>query len=603
MKILYYNWVDYLDPETRGGGVTVYQKNLITELSEKEDLDIYFLASGISFDPFKSKPRWERVKHGPRENRSRRFELINSGVLSPGHHSFWHGSQVDHAPTTEAFFDFIEKMGPFDIVHFNNLEGIPASALALKERFPDTRVVYSFHNYYPVCPQVNLWRQEKENCLDYGDGSKCANCLMWLPDADEVRNANAVAYSLKKVGVSPDSVIFRRGFGLSARAAGKWVRTSRRWSKESKNVLKYAQDAYDALDDDSPYRRIVSNRKRFSRRREMITDILNENCDRILCVSDRVAEVAAKFGVDPDLLQTSYIGTKHAKLFEETEPKPSILREDGTVTLAYMGYMRRDKGYYFLMEALKSLPKSLASKVRLLICAKTGDGEAMYLLEQLGGHLKEVFHADGYTHKQIDALLADVDVGVVPVQWEDNLPQVAIEMHARHIPLLTSDLGGARELGNTPEMVFEASRESSFVARLRDILDGKIDLDAYWANAMAPVSMAEHEEELLEIYKELLDPNAVPGSASARIQTTRDRAKAARVKAEAAQKGRRVAEERREKMLAQKSGSLRKPLPTSQTATPEALRKVTSRGRKLPRHVLNKLNTGPRALAGRPKSS
>ena len=39
MKILYYNWVDYLDAERRGGGVSVYQKNLIAALEGDPEVE------------------------------------------------------------------------------------------------------------------------------------------------------------------------------------------------------------------------------------------------------------------------------------------------------------------------------------------------------------------------------------------------------------------------------------------------------------------------------------------------------------------------------------------------------------------------------------
>ena len=50
MKILFYNWVDYLDDEKRGGGVTVYQRNTIQAMRAKEDVSCTFLSSGISYD-------------------------------------------------------------------------------------------------------------------------------------------------------------------------------------------------------------------------------------------------------------------------------------------------------------------------------------------------------------------------------------------------------------------------------------------------------------------------------------------------------------------------------------------------------------------------
>lgn len=156
MRILYYNWVDYLDEEKRGGGVTIYQRNLLQHLDAEGDVEELFLSAGLSYDLPPKAPRWGQVAHGPQEDRARRYEIINSGTLSPAHHSFGHPQQLRHDATKAAFFDFIDAKGPFDVVHFNNLEGLPAEVLELKSRWPETKVVLSLHNYYPVCPQVNL---------------------------------------------------------------------------------------------------------------------------------------------------------------------------------------------------------------------------------------------------------------------------------------------------------------------------------------------------------------------------------------------------------------------------------------------------------------
>jgi hypothetical protein len=51
--------------------------------------------------------------------------------------------------------------------------------------------------------------------------------------------------------------------------------------------------------------------------------------------------------------------------------------------------------------------------------------------------------------------MKNVNLGIVPPQWEDNLPQVTIEMIANGIPALTSNKGGAHELNSHPKFVFE----------------------------------------------------------------------------------------------------------------------------------------------------
>ena len=496
MKVLYYNWVDYLDDENRGGGVTQYQRNVLKELDQKDGIEATFLSSGISYDLIRRAPRWERVRHGSAEDRHRRYEIVNSGVLSPAHHSFGQASQLRHDATLRTLHDFIDATGPYDVVHFNNLEGLPAQALDLKSIWPHTRVILSLHNYYPFCPQVNLWHQERETCVDFEGGLKCVHCLPTVHNPQQLKLANGLAYHLKSVGLRPGSTTFEalfrptikvgRRVAMGLALAVKLVRRSR--PRKTGPVADHLTPL------NAPDGRL------FGARRASMVAAINAHCDTVLCVSDAVGQIAMQHGVRPDLVHTSYIGTAEAGSFEQTQPQPSLLKADGTITLAYLGYMRRDKGFFFLLEALEALPEALAKRIRLVVAARDIKDGTLDRLSDLRTHLAGLDYADGYTHDGLDALLEHVDLGVIPVLWNDNLPQVAIEMHARHIPLLTSDLGGAQELAHCPDMVFPAGDINALHARLQAILDGQIDLEAYWAGARAPVSMPQHLAELCAVY-------------------------------------------------------------------------------------------------------
>ncbi len=487
MKVLFYNWVDYLDDEGRGGGVSLYQRNLMAALDAEGDIEATFLSAGISHDLIARAPRWERVRHGPAADRHRRFEIVNSGTLSPSHHSFGNPAQLSHPATVAAFRDFVARTGPYDVIHFNNLEGIPAEVLALRDEWPGTRMILMLHNYYPVCPQVNLWHRERESCTDFAAGRKCVACLPFKPDERLVRLANAVAFTLKKRGIRPGTRLFD---GLFRPALGIGVRAGRLAARLVRRMRRAPAVAAPAVPDGTP----------FAARRAGIVELINTRCDRVLCVSGRVGTVAARHGIAPDLLETSYIGTAQAEKFAATAPRAAMTGADGTLTLAFLGYMRRDKGFYFLLDALEALPAATAARIRLIVAAGRREPETLARLHALKARLAGLRHVDGYSHDGLDDLLADVDVGVVPVLWEDNLPQVAIEMHARHIPLLTSDLGGAQELGNYPAMVFRAGDAADFAARIEAILAGEISPQDYWSAAMAPMSMADHVARLRAVY-------------------------------------------------------------------------------------------------------
>lgn len=484
LRVLYYNWVDYLDDERRGGGVSVYQRNLMAALDGAEAV---FLSSGISYDLRRRQPRWEQVRHGPEADRDRRYEIVNSGVLSPAHHSFGNPAQLEEPATRAAFFDFIDRTGPYDVIHFNNLEGLPADVLTLKARWPDTRVILSLHNYYPICPQVNLWHQERAACTDFGGGGKCGTCLLHKPDERLMRLANGLAYHLKCAGIRPGTrvfdLVFRQAMrigGRGARAVG-WLKRRRAGSPDPVTM--------------------PPDPGGFASRRTRMIDLINSHCDLVLCVSDRVRQIAEGYGLSPALLRTSYIGAREATLYDQTRPKPMPSGEKQILTLGFLGYMRRDKGFFFLLDALEAMPDTMLSRLGLTVAALPGPPAALARLEALRPRLAALRHVNGYSHDDLDGLLADVDVGLIPALWEDNLPQVAIEMHARHIPLLTSDMGGARELANCPDMVFAAGDTAAFAERISALLAGRIGWQAYWQGAQPPRRMDLHLQELDRHYK------------------------------------------------------------------------------------------------------
>ncbi|MEE2946324.1 MAG: glycosyltransferase [Pseudomonadota bacterium] len=491
LKVLLYNWADAFDPAGSGGGVTVYQRNLIKAFQDWEEVEVHSLCSGTSYDLTpNTPPRWELCHRWQGPTSVRRFRIVNSGVLAPAHADFGAPTQVDEDQTRECFFDFLKKTGPYDVVHFNNLEGLPASVLSLKQNFPETKVIFSLHNYYPFCAQVNLWRNEAETCSGPGDGRRCVDCVSKVVSPTTRRAGYAIHERTDLIDLSDTGRIAR----WTVRAARLFGRL-RLWNARARSSLQ-SRD------------RVATQ---FAGRAGRIVRFINENCDWVLCVSESVRRRAVSFGISPQIAATSYIGTKAADGIETPgfARKPSDA--DGTLTIAYLGYMRRDKGFFFLMDALERLPKALKARLRVVIAARTSDQTTAKRLKMLQCDLASLKHWDGYRHGQLDSILQGVHLGIVPVLWRDNLPQTAIEMHARGIPLLTSHLGGAKELCRRPELVFEAGCHDGFAERLTAIVRGEVGLKSYRDSVMQSPTMGAHIAELLRYYTS--DSHAVRGTA------------------------------------------------------------------------------------------
>ncbi|WP_051294411.1 glycosyltransferase [Gemmobacter nectariphilus] len=479
MRVLFVNWVDWADALGRGGGVAVYQRNLARAL-HGSGVQAVWLSSGLAHDLRGGAPRWQALGRRPGH-----YTIANSAVLAPGQLAWGSPAQLSDPATEAAFADFLAATGPYDAVQFDNIEGLPAGVLAVA-RATGARVVVALHNYYPFCPQVNLWHRERETCPGFDQGRACVTCLPGSQTGAGARRAAlAVLWQAERLG-GPRLVPLAKAALVGARAGLGLLRGLRRRP---------------AADPAAPAPVPGAEAAAFAARRAGMVAAINAHADRVLCVSDRVRMLAAAHGLTPALLQTARIGTPEAARFDRTRARPALTDAQGHLRLAYLGYMRRDKGFFFLLDALEALPEAMAARLHLTVAARRGPPEAMARLEALRARLAGLVHVDGYTHDQLDGILSEVTLGVVPVLWEDNLPQVALEMHLRGIALLTSDLGGAQELGNCPDLVFPAGNAAAFADRIGAALDGRIDLGAYWAGARAPETMERHLAVLHQVWQ------------------------------------------------------------------------------------------------------
>ncbi len=473
-KILIYNWIPFDETEGKGGGVTVYTKNLIKYLAEHTDWEIFFLSSGRAYDRKCKRTYIEQTTNIFGKN-CRSYQIVNSPVLSSAHLSFaYPEDMLEDRVLKKVVGEFFAVWGGFDIVHFQNFEGLSLSVLELKEKYQKTRFIYSLHNYYMFCPQVMLWRNDRESCTLRRCGRACISCMPRDVHKRKVIYNQQINYELAGAGrVSP-------------------------LRKELQNVLEGTCKAYDKYQSGKMWtgvkKRLARNFQIF---RERNVWHLNQYMDVILAVSGRVAEIAVNYGVDAGKVAVSYIGTEAAA----NQKGYGYYPYNGAVFyLCYLGYMRKMKGFYFLLDALEHMPAELAGKIGVKLAAPATDKEAEKRIKNLKKKFAQVIHYPGYTHEELPEILEHVQLGIVPSLWEDNLPQVAIEMKAQGIPVLTSSLGGAKELTRSEKFIFKAGDREAFIERVGFFVRNPDRLEEYWRQAPRLVSMQEHVEELKTFY-------------------------------------------------------------------------------------------------------
>ncbi|MEW7864202.1 glycosyltransferase [Aeromonas diversa] len=477
MKILIYNWVDYFHNPTRGGGVTVYIRNLVNQLRGRHEL--YFISSGESYNPFTSSVYWAEKDS---DDDVRIFEIVNSEVLAPGHLAWNDPAALESHRTHDVWVSLLREIQP-DVVHFNNAEGLPISALDIKSVLPHCRSIFSLHNYYPFCPTVKLWRGSNISCHDFAHGQACVGCQ---PEIE--RRRELLVKSLKW--------LYRQFKREVPPACYRWIFSSR-WLPRVLCLLlawhhrKMAQ----------PILHTSSSEYFYARRKRMVTAI-NLHCDAVLAVSARVKELAGKFGIRSDILHVTYIGTQVANNIV-TPHNPDNKKP---LTLIYLGYMSQEKGFYFFLDVLGSLPKQIASQVNLVVAARNTDSHAFDRLMLLATRFNSVKYHDGYSHSQLSQLFSVADVSLVPVLWEDNLPQVAIESICHGVPVLCSLMGGAPELSkHNSELVFPAGDVTACCQIISKLVNDRTALIDYWLDMHYPPTMEVHAKAMEDYYRGLCD--------------------------------------------------------------------------------------------------
>ena len=470
MKILFYNWANF-NSNNVGGGVGVYQKNIIDAFAKYTDDKVYFLFSGEIYSPTSKKPYVKKIKH--QYPNCQTYAIVNSTVIAPAWFTF-HNLSNYLSETDSTMLDlltnFIKSKGGFDILHLNNLEGMPLNILKIKERFPEMKIVFSLHNYMPFCPLVNLFDfSEHKICEDYHNGCQCGFCC------NVVINKKNFKSKIKN-------------FGRDISIVHSWLKVFHKKGikRRAKKLLRY----------DEPIRQSEI----FQQYRQKNIEYINKYVDVILSVSQRVKDIATHYGIDPKRNYVSYIGTKVADT--QLERSLNTYNDTKPLTIAYLGYVREDKGFFFLLKALEELSEKYTKKIRVKLIARGINNPFIQeRLKKLKDKFYDIIDVNGYTHNKLPELLSDAHLGIVPVIWEDNLPQVAIELVSMGIPILASSAGGPSELSSSSYFKFKVASVEDFNKKLAYLLDNPKAFDDFWDKKKHLPTLKEHINELKQFYK------------------------------------------------------------------------------------------------------
>ena len=529
MKVLIYNWTQFDDAQGRGGGVSVYLRNIIPELLARENVDITFIGSGQHFDVLKRRPYVQKTKNMFSADGVKSYRIINSTIKAPAHDAFASISKWrTDAVTYRVMKDFISQHGPFDALHIHSLEGISAHIMALQTAFPEMKVIYTLHNYMPYCPQIELLYQNEKFCEDFMDGTKCIGCLNGKRSMNAIIRRERLGSTLVRNGFAGRPIgNFAFGSFMGLLQLGNAVRylaldfkagikkRFKNWSRKRELPGKWEPIN---LEDRSSVPHLgnldglSAEAKEFAEWRRTNSTILSKQVDLVFAVSNLVRQTVQRIGEDIDNIVPLPLAMDLHRSPQQMLEAFDSKTDKSEVTISFIGYSIASKGLPFLLQTFEDFDNEfLRENVRLIIVCRTNAHLRRRLLK-LTKRFKRVEIIEGYQRPELPALAHQIDLNIVPSIWPETFNQVTYEMMALGTPSLTSDFVGASELFSQPKtFTYQNASATDFQEKLLRLVKSR-DLRRSFFDDLAPLpTLSWHVDQLMGAYDGTLDRDALLG--------------------------------------------------------------------------------------------
>ncbi|MDU2461175.1 MAG: glycosyltransferase [Clostridium sp.] len=455
MKILHYSLGV---PGFRSGGLTKYSMDLMIE-EAKFGNEVFLIYPGemtLSKETFIKRDKiYEGVKI---------YEIINplpvpltNGVKQP---ELYCANIIEYKSNFKSWIDK-EK---FDIVHIHTLMGLPIEFIeAINEL--EISIVYTTHDYYGICPKVNLVRNNGKRCDNNNDYSACYDCCK-----------NGFSYNKIKI---MQSKMYRNIKKLSW---GRKVISLIKSKDNKKQVDNEASNEY------SDFKVSYETQSKYKRLQDYYYDIFNR-VDYYHFNSTISKEIYEKYLGDID---GEVISITHANINDNRHIKSFGER----LKMIFLGNDSMHKGLSQLLLALESIDTSLENSWLLDIWGV--EGESNY---------SNIVYKGKYSYNMLEVIFGEADLLVIPSMCYETFAFVGLEAYSNGVPVLSTNLVGFNDLikDGVTGFIVESNTDSLKEKILSIIRDREqlLDVNRNICESTMDFGMESHVEEILELYKKV----------------------------------------------------------------------------------------------------
>lgn len=315
-----------------------------------------------------------------------------------------------------------------DVVHFQHLIHTSVNLVHLA-REAGIATVITCHDYWAICPRVQLIRPDGKRCYS-NMGAGCYLCV-------KEKFLDRVP-TLPKLGNTGNKL-----FHHVARLAGKWGS-----AKHKAMATEYAH----------------------LRQREQLVPAAYAAADLRISPSRFLRQklIDAYPGFDPHrfLFSDNGMRTDHVRALQK--------RKSDVVRFGFVGSLVWYKGDSVLVEAMGKLGAGVKAELNVYGSFDPEKDAHHAELEALAkGTGAKVNFKGRFDNSKLSEVYAEIDVLVVPSVWYENSPITIHEAYLTHTPVVTSDIGGMAEYvrDGVDGLHFKVGDADDLAAKLRRFVD------------------------------------------------------------------------------------------------------------------------------------
>lgn len=389
-------------PPVRNGGLVKYALDL-AEGQRKAGNEVHLLVPGSFESPWSN--RKTRVAAGSWKNIRCHF-IINPLLVTEGMRIERMDRLMEQGDTA-VYITFLKKLCP-DVIHVHSLMGIHLAFFHAAESL-SVPVIFTTHDYYGLCPKVNLLRNGK--ICDRKDWKLCAQCMGAPVSEKKQERKHSPCYRRMKKSRFYQWLEYAPGLlpyksWIRGQVKGRKVKSG--GIEKEETVDRDGLESHDALRVYylEIFRKITCFHFNSRQAYEVYHSFLGEIKGEVLPITNKsVAD--------------------HRRIRTYT----------GKLKIGYLSQGKEFKGYPKLLEALDAMYQTGRTEFECHIYFNLQERNHPYLRQ----------HAP-YREKELKGVFDNMDILVAPGIWKETFGMVVPEALSYGVPVILSSHVGAKEL-------------------------------------------------------------------------------------------------------------------------------------------------------------